>query len=84
MAEFNPATLSTLDATIVPIFGMGTYPAVSLYIQEGSRPINVLTGIDIWLDNLMNNVPEVLMAYRVENVIRNYEVLDLDTSEFHR
>ena len=63
----------------LPIFGMGTYPAVSLYIQEGSRPINVLTGIDIWLDNLMNNVPEVLMAYRVENVIRNYEVLDLDT-----
>ena len=63
----------------MPIFGMGTYPAVSLYIQEGSVPINVLTGIDIWLDNLMNNVPEVLMAYRVENVIRNYEVLDLET-----
>ena len=70
---------SMLLGSDLPIFGMGTYPAVSLYIQEGSVPINVLTGIDIWLDNLMNNVPEVLMAYRVENVIRNYEVLELDT-----
>ena len=63
----------------LPIFGMGTHPAVSLYVEDATRPINVLTGIDLWLDNLMNNVPEVLMAYRVENVIRYCEVVDLDT-----
>ncbi|KAI6658567.1 Erythroid differentiation-related factor 1 isoform X2 [Oopsacas minuta] len=63
----------------LPIFGMGTHPAVSLYIQDATMPINVLTGIDLWLDNLMNNVPEVLMAYRVENIIRYCEVVDLDT-----
>ena len=63
----------------MPIFGMGTYPAVSLFLQDARMPINVLTGIDIWLDNLMNNVPEVLMAYHVENVIRNYEVVNNDS-----
>ena len=63
----------------LPIFGMGTHPAVSLYVEDATQPINVLTGIDLWLDSLMNNVPEVLMAYRVENVIRYCEVVDLDT-----
>jgi hypothetical protein len=29
----------------------------------GSDPINVLTGLDYWLDNLMCNVPEVVMWF---------------------
>ena len=33
-----------------------------------AKPINILTGLDYWLDNLMCNVPEVVMVcylYRI-------------------
>jgi hypothetical protein len=29
------------------------------------QPINILTGLDYWLDNLMCQVPEVLMCYHL-------------------
>jgi hypothetical protein len=34
------------------------------------RPINVLTGVDYWLDQLMCNVPEVLMCYHLNGIIQ--------------
>ena len=40
-------------------------PAISLKLREDGAPINVLTGMDLWLDNLMCHVPEVMMSYHV-------------------
>jgi hypothetical protein len=34
------------------------------------KPINVLTGIDYWLDNLMCNVPEVVMCYHLDGLVQ--------------
>ena len=45
---------SSFYACIVARFGV---------IRSCSNPINVLTGMDYWLDNLMCNVPEVVMWY---------------------
>ncbi|KPJ10097.1 Erythroid differentiation-related factor 1 [Papilio machaon] len=42
----------------LPIFGDKDRPCVSLRLRDARDPINVLTGIDYWLDNLMCNVPE--------------------------
>lgn len=33
-------------------------------------PINVLTGLDYWLDNLMSNVPEVAMCYHLNGIVQ--------------
>ena len=54
----------------MPILGGGTHPCVSLRLHDLAEPINVLTGLDYWLDNLMSNVPEVLMCYHVDGVLR--------------
>lgn len=40
-----------------------------------NKPINVLTGIDYWLDNLMCNVPELAMCYHVDGIVQSYETV---------
>jgi hypothetical protein len=35
-----------------------------------SKPINVLTGIDYWLDNLICNVPELAMCYHDNGIVQ--------------
>ncbi|KAL4703602.1 hypothetical protein ACJJTC_006779 [Scirpophaga incertulas] len=57
----------------LPIFGDKDRPCVSLKLRDAREPINVLTGIDYWLDNLMCNVPEVLMCYHLDGIVQKYE-----------
>uniref|UniRef100_A0A8C2KR65 Erythroid differentiation regulatory factor 1 n=1 Tax=Cyprinus carpio TaxID=7962 RepID=A0A8C2KR65_CYPCA len=72
----------------MPIFGGGRYPAVSLRLRDNNKPINVLTGIDYWLDNLMCNVPELVMCFHVNGIVQKYEMIktedipDLENSTF--
>ena len=35
-----------------------------------TKPINVLTGLDYWLDNLMCNVPEMAMCYHLNGIVQ--------------
>ncbi|XP_077439017.1 erythroid differentiation-related factor 1 [Vanacampus margaritifer] len=59
----------------MPIFGGGRYPAVSLKLRDNNKPINILTGIDYWLDNLMCNVPELVMCFHVNGIVQKYEMI---------
>ena len=38
--------------------------------RDATKPINVLTGLDYWLDNLMCNVPELVMCYHIEGIVQ--------------
>ena len=40
----------------MPIFGDEDHPCVSLRLHNSQKPINILTGLDYWLDNLMCQV----------------------------
>ncbi|CAH3197130.1 unnamed protein product, partial [Porites evermanni] len=62
--------IQMLVGSNLPIFGGGKYPAVSLRLRECGKPINVLTGLDYWLDNLMCNVPEVAMCYHLDGIVQ--------------
>ncbi|XP_033632606.1 erythroid differentiation-related factor 1-like [Asterias rubens] len=64
-----------LIGTDLPIFGEGIHPAVSLRLRDMASPINVLTGLDYWLDNLMSNVPELAMCYHLNGIVQRYELL---------
>ena len=44
----------------MPIFGDREHPCVSLRLRDMKKPINVLTGMDYWLDNLMCQVQTCL------------------------
>lgn len=72
----------------MPIFGGGTHPCISLRLRDMNKPINVLTGIDYWLDNLMSNVPEVVMCYHLNGIVQKYELIKtedlprMDNSKF--
>lgn len=74
--------------TDMPIFGGGTHPCISLRLRDMTKPINVLTGIDYWLDNLMSNVPEVVMCYHLNGIVQKYELIKtedlprMDNSKF--
>ncbi|KAK9743775.1 hypothetical protein QE152_g8325 [Popillia japonica] len=80
--------IDMLIGTDLPIFGGGTHPCISLRLSEMNKPINVLTGIDYWLDNLMSNVPEVVMCYHLNGIVQKYEFVKtedlprLDNSKF--
>ncbi|XP_037935160.1 erythroid differentiation-related factor 1-like isoform X1 [Teleopsis dalmanni] len=64
-----------LIGTDMPIFGGPNRPAISLRLRDQTKPINVLTGIDYWLDNLMCNVPEVVMCYHLDGIVQRYEII---------
>ncbi|XP_031630879.1 erythroid differentiation-related factor 1 [Contarinia nasturtii] len=69
-----------LIGTDVPIFGTG--PCISLRLRDMRQPINVLTGIDYWLDNLMCNVPEILMCYHLNGLVQKYEIIKTEDLPF--
>lgn len=77
-----------LIGTDMPIFGNATRPCISLRLRDMNQPINVLTGIDYWLDNLMCNVPEVVMCYHLDGLVQKYELIptedlpNLENSQF--
>ena len=54
----------------LPIFGGADHPVVSLRLHDASKPINVLTGLDYWLDNLICNVPELAMCYHINGIVQ--------------
>lgn len=67
--------IQMLIGTDIPIFGGSTHPCISLRLRDMTSPINVLTGIDYWLDNLMSNVPEVVMCYHLNGIVQKYELI---------
>lgn len=72
---WNFEDIRMLIGTDMPIFGGGTHPCVSLRLRDMAKPINVLTGLDYWLDNLMCNVPEVFMCYHLDGIVQKYELM---------
>ncbi|XP_022184914.2 erythroid differentiation-related factor 1 isoform X1 [Nilaparvata lugens] len=67
--------IQMLLGTDMPIFGGSTHPCISLRLRDMTKPISVLTGIDYWLDNLMCNVPEVMMCYHLDGIVQRYELI---------
>ncbi|KAH3706561.1 hypothetical protein DPMN_065948 [Dreissena polymorpha] len=63
-----------LIGTDLPVFRDESY-YVSLRLRDMRTPINVLTGLDYWLDNLMCNVPEVAMCFHIEGIVQQYEII---------
>ena len=41
-----------------------------LLFRDATKPINILTGLDYWLDNLICNVPELAMCYHTEGIVQ--------------
>ncbi|XP_048747467.2 erythroid differentiation-related factor 1-like [Ostrea edulis] len=71
--------IQMLIGTDLPIFNRGAnYPCVSLRLRDMNTPINVLTGLDYWLDNLMCNVPEVAMCFHVDGIVQKYELIQTE------
>ncbi|CAF5129668.1 unnamed protein product, partial [Rotaria sp. Silwood1] len=56
------------------IFGDEQHLTVSLRSRDRNKPINILTGIDCWLNNLMCNVPELAVCYYVDGIVQSYEI----------
>ncbi len=72
---WNFEDIRMLIGSDMPIFGDSEHPSVSLRLHNADKPINVLTGLDYWLDNLMCQVPEVLMCYHLDGIVQNYELV---------
>ena len=72
---WNFENLRMLIGSDMPIFGDEEHPAVSLRLHNSKKPINILTGMDYWLDNLMCQVPEVLMCYHLDGIVQKYEMI---------
>lgn len=72
---WNFEDLQMLLGTDMPIFGGPAHPCISLRLCDMAKPISVLTGIDYWLDNLMSNVPEVVMCFHLDGIVKRYELV---------
>ncbi|QQP37161.1 uncharacterized protein FKW44_017351 [Caligus rogercresseyi] len=71
---WNFEDIRMLIGSDMPIFGDAEHPCVSLRLRNAKNPINILTGLDYWLDNLMCQVPEVLMCFHVDGIVQRYEL----------
>ena len=72
---WNFEDIRMLIGSNMPIFGDREHPCVSLRLRDMKKPINVLTGMDYWLDNLMCQVPEVVMCYHLDGLVQKYELV---------
>lgn len=72
---WNFEDIRMLIGSNMPIFGDEDHPCVSLKLRDMKKPINVLTGMDYWLDNLMCQVPEVVMCYHLDGIVQKYELI---------
>ncbi|KAL5971919.1 Erythroid differentiation-related factor 1 [Taenia solium] len=75
LAKWRVDDLSFLVGSDLAIFGTKLHPCISLRLSPLHKPINVLTGIDIWLENILNEVPEVAMCFHNEGIVmQEYEL----------
>ena len=72
---WNFEDIRMLIGSNMPIFGDSEHPCVSLRLRDMNKPINILTGMDYWLDNLMCQVPEVVMCSHLDGIVQKYELL---------
>jgi len=59
----------------MPYFHNASYQFFLCDSSDVAKPISVLTGIDYWLDNLMSNVPEVVMCFHLDGIVKRYELV---------
>lgn len=52
---------------------------IYFHCRDMGKPINVLTGLDYWLDNLMCNVPELAMCYHIDGIVQVCALTELCT-----
>ncbi|TGZ65627.1 hypothetical protein CRM22_005789 [Opisthorchis felineus] len=82
-AKWQLQDLSFLVGSDLAIFGTPTHPCISLKLSPMHESINVLTGVDMWLENILNEVPEVVMCYHREGIVMQeyeiYKTCDLPT-----
>ena len=71
---WNFEDIRMLIGSDMPIFGDKDHPSVSLRLHNAKKPIHILTGLDYWLDNLMCQVPEVLMCFHLDGIVQKYEL----------
>jgi len=67
--------IQMLIGTDMSIFGGQTHPCISLRLRDMTKSVNVLTGIDYWLDNLMCDVLKVVMCYHLNGIVQKYELI---------
>ena len=67
---WNIEDIRMLIGSDMPIFGDKDHPSISLRLHDMQKSINVLTGLDYWLDNLMCQVPEVLMCFHQDGIVQ--------------
>lgn len=72
---WNFEDIRMLIGSDLPIFGDAEHPSVSLRLHNSKKPINILTGLDYWLDNLMCHIPEVLMCFHLDGIVQRYELV---------
>lgn len=57
--------------TMIPVHSYKSLFIFLCYVfRDNNKPINILTGIDYWLDNLMCNVPELVMCFHVNGIVQ--------------
>ncbi|VDN55808.1 unnamed protein product [Dracunculus medinensis] len=85
---WNFYDLNILVDVNLPIFGCKSNPCVTLHPKYVSvcfingiledmkhRPINFLTGVDLYLDQSMCNAPEALLCWHRSGYVKEYEVI---------
>lgn len=72
---WNFENIRMMIGSDMQIFGNDSRPCISLRLRDMKEKINVLTGIDYWLDNLMCNVPEIFMCYHLDGIVQKYELI---------
>ena len=69
-AVFVVLTFFLYELHMCPCLHLICSDYINYIYRDSAQPVNVVTGLDYWLDNLMCNVPEVAMCYHHSGVVQ--------------
>ncbi|CAH1725638.1 unnamed protein product [Aphis gossypii] len=69
--DFND--LKMFIGTDLPIFRNDNNSSLSTRLRNMSKPLSMLTAIDYWLENLMNDIPVIEFCYHINGIVQKYE-----------
>jgi len=67
--------LDILLGSDLMVFGTEGGPMLSLKLQEATKPMNAVTCLDYWLDNVMAGAPELAICYHNQGIVQGYQLL---------
>jgi hypothetical protein len=73
--QFKVGAHNILLGSNLLTFRCKEHPSISLHLLPKDHPVDHVKCLDLWLDNMMNGVPALVICLHTAGVVESYEML---------